>query len=203
MAIASGAQALVLDDGHQNLALAYDLALVVVDGAVGFGNGRIIPAGPLRERVPNGLARTDLIIAMGAIQSEDVRVAAAQAAVPVTGASLIPVGAEGMAGLKALAFAGIGRPEKFFDTLRQAGVLLVGTQSFPDHHPYHAGELKALAARAQALGAMLITTQKDWVRLEQPWRIQVACLMISAQFEDDAVLDHALDRLFSGASMQA
>ncbi len=196
LAVKAGAQALVLDDGHQNLSVAADLSLVVVDGAMGFGNECIIPAGPLREDINGGLARGDLMIVMGARTNPAIEMYAAQASLGIVDARLLPVGAAGLSGLKALAFAGIGRPAKFFETLREAGLILVDTQEFPDHHPYHAGELSKLSMRAQALDAMLVTTQKDWIRLEVPWRSQVACVMVETQFEDASLLDAALDRLF-------
>jgi tetraacyldisaccharide 4'-kinase len=116
--------------------------------------------------------------------------------VPQTRARLAPIGAEGLAGSRALAFAGIGRPEKFFDTLREANLDLVGTRAFPDHYPYSGVEITRLLVEAEAKGAMLVTTHKDWIRLEAPWRPQVATVMVQAVFDDAAILDHALDRLW-------
>src|SRR5262249_23770282 len=129
LAAANGAEMIVMDDGHQNFSLAKDLSLVVVDGASGFGNGFMIPAGPLREPVAQGLARADAVIVMnqGAPDLEGF-------AGPVLGARLEPESSD-LSGKRVFAFAGIGRPEKFVETLRALGAEITGTQFFPDHHP--------------------------------------------------------------------
>lgn len=194
-AVAAGAEAVILDDGHQNEALRKDLALVVVDAATEFGNGRLVPAGPLREGVARGLARADAIILMGAGPPATAVPAWAPADRPFLRARLAPVGAEGLAGLRALAFAGIGRPAKFFETVAEAGLVLAATRAFPDHHPYDAREMSALSVEAASLEAMLVTTQKDWVRLEAPWRPHVATIMVQAVFEAPDVLDALLARV--------
>jgi tetraacyldisaccharide 4'-kinase len=182
-----GAEVIVMDDGHQNFALAKDLSLVVVDGETGFGNRRMIPAGPLRESVRQGLKRADAVIVMGR-GNPDLEGYRG----PVLNARLVPDG-DFLRGKRIFAFAGIGRPEKFAATLKATGALVMGTQFFADHHPYLPGEIAALKARAD--GAQLVTTEKDFVRLGEKDRVGVAVLKVRAQFGDPAALDGLLDRI--------
>jgi len=194
---AAGVQGIVLDDGFQNPALAKDLSILVVDAATGFGNGRILPAGPLREAPASGLARADLVILMGdGPMPEPV----AASGLPVLRAALAPL-ATGMpwAGLRCLAFAGIGRPEKFFASLRSLGADLRATRAFPDHATYSDTILQRLSREAQALGAQLVTTEKDAVRLPEAFRPRVLTLPVRLELEDWGPLDAALDRCFGPA----
>jgi tetraacyldisaccharide 4'-kinase len=185
-AAAAGARLILMDDGLQNPTLHQDLRLIVVDGGYGFGNGRVLPAGPLREDLRRGLARVH-----GAIVIGENRTDARFGALPVAHARLAPRG--GFTG-RALAFAGIGRPGKFFETLATLGVDLVETIDFPDHHPYRESEITALLDRANAAGAVAITTEKDRVRLPPALRDAVATLAIDLAWasEADAVLIEAL-----------
>ncbi|PWC40687.1 tetraacyldisaccharide 4'-kinase [Azospirillum sp. TSO22-1] len=190
-AAAAGAQAIVMDDGFQNPALAKDLSLLVVDGATGFGNGRLVPAGPLREPVARGLARADAVVVMG---DDRAGVAARVAPLPVLRARIEADEAE-LAGRRVLAFAGIGRPEKFFDTLRALGAGVAEAHPFADHHPYREDEVRRLLARAEALAAEPVTTAKDAVRLPTALRDRVRVLPVRAAWDDPAALDTLLDRL--------
>jgi tetraacyldisaccharide 4'-kinase len=182
-AIAAGAELLVMDDGLQNPALAKDLSLVVVDGTYRFGNGRVIPAGPLREPVERGLARADAVVLIG-----DGDVACRP---PVLHARLAPI-EPNLAGHRVLAFAGIGRPEKFFATCRDAGAELAATRAFADHHRYTEAELRALLDHAASLGATLLTTEKDAVRLPPALRARVAVLRVAVEWREPEKLLGAL-----------
>lgn len=166
--IEAGADIVVMDDGLQNPSLAKDLAIAVFDGAVGLGNGRVFPAGPLRAP-PDGQWRrihAALVIGEGAPGAR-VLAQARERGVPALSGRLVPdpAVAAALAGRPVLAFAGIGRPEKFFATLRDIGADLRGTRTFPDHHAFTAAEADALAAQAAAQGLLLVTTEKDRVRL--------------------------------------
>jgi tetraacyldisaccharide 4'-kinase len=184
---ARGAKIIVMDDGHQNFGLAKDLSLVVVDGESGFGNGLMIPAGPLREPIAQGLARADAVIVMNG-GAPDL----GSYLGPMLRARLTPAD-DGLRGRQVFAFAGIGRPEKFVASLEEAGAIVTGTQFFADHHPFRAGEIAALKARAGA--ARLVTTEKDVVRLGAEDRAGIATLPVRAAFEDEAALDRLLDRI--------
>lgn len=179
-AIKQGASVIVMDDGHQNFTLAKTLSLVVVDN---LGNGLMIPAGPLRESVAQGLARADAVIAM-----QD-NLALGGFSGPVLRARLVPDGAR-FSGEKVFAFAGIGRPEKFVTSLIEAGAIVTGTQFFPDHHPYSTAEIARL--RTLAGDAALVTTEKDFVRLNTEQRQGIAVLPVAAIFDQPALLDSLL-----------
>jgi tetraacyldisaccharide 4'-kinase len=188
-AIAAGAQVIVMDDGFQNTSLAKDLSLLVFDATMGVGNGRVLPAGPLREPLARAFKRAQGAIVIGGDARPDylmtfngpVLFASIAAATPAPAGPLV-------------AFAGIGRPEKFFDTLKALGAALSETVPFPDHHRFSASELDWLATLAKERGAQLITTEKDFVRLPKAFRTQVSTLPIAARFGDDAALDALIQR---------
>ncbi|HEY1837474.1 MAG TPA: tetraacyldisaccharide 4'-kinase [Rhizomicrobium sp.] len=190
LADAAQADVIVMDDGHQNFALAKDLSLVVVDAQTGFGNGHVLPAGPLRESAKQGLARADAVILsgdgnpdLGNFQGAVLRV------------HLKPLADRALLAKPVVAFAGTGRPDKFFATLAALGAQIVDAIPFPDHHEYAASELARLKAKAKGNGAQLITTEKDYVRLSPADREAIAMLPVAAQFDDDAALNALLDRL--------
>lgn len=194
-ALAHGMKALVLDDAHQNPTLVKDLSIVVVDGATGFGNGCLVPAGPLREPAANGLARADVVVVMGPL-SQDGGDDLADYTGPVLNAELVPEPIS-IAG-KVLGFCGIGAPEKFDATLRALGLDVVDMFPFPDHHPYSAKDLARLSAAAAANQATLVTTQKDFVRLPADFGAQVRVIPVTATLSEPAalraILAAALDR---------
>jgi tetraacyldisaccharide 4'-kinase len=196
----AGADVILLDDGFQNPALAHDLSIVVVDAVRGFGNGRVLPAGPLREPAATGLARADLLLSIGD--------ATAQARFDTSdGRDLhlphlrgrlepLPTGLP-LAGLPALAFAGIGHPEKFFATLREMGADLRVTHALSDHQPLSDKLMARMLREADAIGAQVVTTEKDAVRLPPPLRSRVMTVPVRLMIDDWSPLDAALDRLFA------
>ena len=192
-AIQAGADVLVMDDGHQHPGLAKDLSLVVVNGRLGFVNGRIIPAGPLREPVTTGLARADAVVLMG----EDSHGLAPRLAewLPVLRARLAP-GPEWqtLRGQRVVGFAGIGDPEKFFNALVEAGAQVVGFHPFSDHAGYGPADIQPLLDQAYNAEALPVTTAKDAVRLDPDQRQQVNVLTVTAGWEDVSALDALLDK---------
>jgi tetraacyldisaccharide 4'-kinase len=165
---ASGADVIVMDDGFQNSALNKDLAILVVDGRRGIGNGRGFPAGPLRAPLDGQLGRAHAMIVIGAgVAGDRMAVAAEGRKLPVFRGVLEPdrQALDALKGQPVLAFAGIGDPEKFFATLRDAGIEVRAQRAFPDHHRYRRNEARDLIAFAEREGLVPVTTEKDWVRL--------------------------------------
>lgn len=189
LAESSGAGVIIMDDGFQNPGLRKDVSLVVVDGPSMFGNGFVLPAGPLRETAARGLARAQAVILMGSQQQPF------HFPCPVLHARIEPEpeAAADLRGRRLFAFAGIGRPAKFFDTLGAIGAHVLGTRAFPDHHPFSPHDIGSLYADAEALGAQLVTTSKDWVRLDGAARAQILTLPVHVTFADPAQLVSILE----------
>jgi len=199
-AVVDGAEAIVMDDGFQNPALVQDLSLVVVDGARGFGNGRLIPAGPLREPVPVGLARAGAVVVMGESSSERDRVARrVPPSIPVLGARLEPgPRIRALAGQPVVAFAGIGDPDKVFRMLSTVGCRVVATHPFADHYPYQPTDIQPILDEAFALDAVPVTTAKDAARLTPDQRQQVNVIDITVTWDDPDALGRVLERALTG-----
>ena len=193
-AVAAGAQTIVMDDGLQNPGLAKDLSLLVVDGAYGFGNGRIIPAGPLREPVAAAAARCRAAVLIG--EDEAGVLAQLPPGLPVLRARLV-AGPEAamLAGQPVFAFCGIASPRKFFATLQEAGAILAGRESFADHYPFDNGDMQALLAQAESLRALPVTTKKDFVRIPPAFRSRVTVVTVRLAWQEPAEIESLLDPL--------
>ncbi|WP_183262398.1 tetraacyldisaccharide 4'-kinase [Aminobacter niigataensis] len=164
--IERGCNFLIMDDGFQSARIHIDYALIVVDARFGLGNGHVIPGGPMRARLIDQLRFADAILKMGEGERADPIVRqAARAGKPVFSATARPRGKKAFAGRRFLAFAGIGHPEKFFDTVGKAGGTVVLAHAFADHHFYLPDELDDLVAAADAGELELLTTSKDAARL--------------------------------------
>lgn len=193
-AIAAGAEIMVMDDGFQNPSLHKDISIVVVDGGYGFGNGRVMPAGPLRENVARGLRRADAAVIM---HPDDTgakdTVRACAAAISIFGARLTPAtSAERFAGEPVVAFAGIGRPAKFFQTLENIGSKILHRQEFADHHPYADEDIMPLMEMAHDLKSKLVTTAKDFQRLPETARPMVDIVDVELEWRDAAAIESFL-----------
>jgi tetraacyldisaccharide 4'-kinase len=185
---AAGVQVAIMDDGHQNPSVKKALSLVVIDAAEPFGNRFVFPKGPLREPVARGLSRADGVVLMG--DGEEPPELATFAGV-VLRAHLAPLSPPPPG--RYVAFAGIGRPERFFDSFAAyEDVELADAAPFPDHHVFTQSDLTYLTRLAKDREAQLITTDKDHVRLPASMRDSVARVSVEAKFEDEAALNALL-----------
>lgn len=196
-AIGQGARFIVLDNGLQNPSLVKDVSLLVIDGMTGFGNGQVMPAGPLREPVAECAARCHAAVLIG----EDATGALAQlpAELPVLRARLDPAPEmQVLAGRRVLAFAGIANPQKFFASLEQAGAQIVGRASFADHHVFTQQEIDYLLHQANEVKAVAVTTPKDMARLSREMRMRVHGAGVDLVWEDEGEIDALLARMLRG-----
>jgi tetraacyldisaccharide 4'-kinase len=205
LARAQGATVILMDDGFQSPAVAKDASLIVIDGARGLGNGQVFPAGPLRAPLQPQLARTDALIIVGnGTAAETVAAEIAAQGKPVLRAHLKPDEAQvaSISGKRVLAFAGIGDPTRFFNTLRASGIDVVRQRAFADHDPYSQGEIESLIAEAKRDALTLVTTEKDLARLRHggslpDWAKQIVPFAVTLEFDDAALLrKFVTDRLF-------
>jgi tetraacyldisaccharide 4'-kinase len=189
--MADGVHAIVMDDGHQNPTVKKLLSIIVIDASLPFGNRHVFPKGPLREPIARGLSRADAVVLMG---DGDVPPELKNFAGPVLRAHLAPI-AKLVPG-RYIAFAGIGRPERFFDSLQHTeGVELAEAVPYPDHHMFEKADLDYLMKLVTERGARLITTDKDHVRLPPEMKQTVLRASVEAKFEDEAAFNALLLRV--------
>jgi len=197
LAMAQNPDVILLDDGFQDPTVNKDLSILVVDAALGFGNGFCVPAGPLREPLAKGLARADLCLSIGE--------AAAQRRFAALGPEHGHLRIEGQIkplltgmpwqGLPVFAFAGIAHPEKFFATLRDLGANILGCEALSDHEPLSLPLMKRLAAKARSLNAQLVCTEKDAARLPAQYQREVLALPVRLEIKDWSKIDEKLINL--------
>jgi tetraacyldisaccharide 4'-kinase len=189
---AAGAQAIIMDDGLQNPTLEKTLSLLIIDGSYGFGNGRVIPSGPLREPVFAAAARCQAAVLIG--EDETGALAQLPTDLPVLRARLVP-GPEAavLAGKPVVAFCGIANPRKFFATLQEAGAVLAARHPFADHYPFDDQEIRDILAEAEKLRATPVTTRKDIVRIPPALRTGIQVVSIALAWDDPAAIEALLD----------
>lgn len=178
LAIKEGADLIIMDDGFQNPSLKKDLSFLVFDGNYGIGNGKIIPSGPLRETFENGTKRADALIIMG----EDKHHLAKRTKLPTFFAHL-ETAQTALEVRNVIAFAGIGHPQKFYNTLKEQGFKVIKTFDFPDHHFYNKKELENILAEAQKLNAEVYTTSKDFVKIPHSLQNDIKVLEVAVVWE--------------------
>jgi tetraacyldisaccharide 4'-kinase len=200
--VEAGAKTILMDDGLQNPSLLKDISLCVIDGDYGIGNGRVMPAGPLREEFEHSLKKSNAVVIMGTdhagiaerikATSPDILLLKAQVTVQPTNFNILnqPIHA----------FAGIGQTEKFFNMLEEIGCDVRKVSSFDDHHAYKDNEVSQLICAAKADKAWLLTTKKDYVRLDKKWQSAVKPLDIYLTWEDEVSLTTLLEPIIHFAS---
>ena len=200
------ATVILMDDGFQNPAVAKDVSLIVIDGARGIGNAQVMPAGPLRAPLAVQVERTDALVVIG----EGAAAEAVAGVIDGQGKPVLrarfkpdPAALAALHGKRLLAFAGIGDPARFFDTLGASVGGVLRTRSFPDHHPLTVHEVASLVAEAATDGLTLVTTEKDLARLREatglpPWARAIVPFKVTLQFDDEAALREFVSvRLFA------
>ena len=189
-----GAQVLLMDDGFQNFSMAKDFSILVIDSEYGLGNQRVMPAGPLRETVSRGCRRADLVVLLGG-DNQDIR-STLPFGMPILTCRLAVEKEYGdLQGKSVLAFAGIGRPEKFFSTLKTLDFNVIRSISFPDHHAYTDAEIYDLQMEAKSIGAVLVTTEKDKVRIPYSAQSSVEAIPVEVVWDDEQAVDSIVAKL--------
>ncbi|MBC93161.1 MAG: tetraacyldisaccharide 4'-kinase [Rhodospirillaceae bacterium] len=195
-AIADGAKVIIMDDGFQNLSIIKNYSLIVIEGETGFGNYRLIPSGPLRESINDGLARTDATIIIG-----DDKLGVSNIipeSIPLLKAIITPT-LEGkkISGKRVIAFAGIGQPKKFFKTLKEMECCVLSEHTFSDHHVYTPNEILNICHEASALDAIAVTTEKDWVRLPSEVTPLVKKIPVKLEWQDSEIIQSLLEQVIN------
>jgi tetraacyldisaccharide 4'-kinase len=186
----SGADVIVMDDGHQNAHLRKHISFVVIDAQSGFGNRRVLPAGPLREPIKAGLKRAHAVILVGGDETTKITGYHGK----VFRARIVPQDIPGLREKPVIAFAGIGQPRKLLRSLRELGAQVKALKGFSDHHVYSKQEIASLQKQAKEQDALLVTTEKDYVRLPPRLRRGISYLPVRAEFDDPNALQQFFDR---------
>ena len=188
----AGFEIVIMDDGFQHTSLVKTLSFVIIDGPYGFGNGRLIPAGPLREPIYSGLKRADIIVLVGEVNPSIIELLPNNK--PLLRASLVPaeMGTQ-LSNNNVIGFAGIGRPTKFLETLEKMGLNIIDFVAFPDHYRFRESEIRELYEKATEVDAILVTTFKDMKRV--PKNVAHLCqpIGITVVWEDDNEIQQLLD----------
>jgi tetraacyldisaccharide 4'-kinase len=182
-----GGDCLIMDDGFQNPTIYKDFSIIVINASQAFGNKRVMPSGPLRESIKRGLARTNLVIVIGDTTDDLKKMIPSH--IPTMSAKFI-INKENkiFKGQKITAFAGIAYPEKFFTSLAEQGAQIVKEVIYPDHHIYHENDLLNLAEIANKTQSILVSTQKDFVRIPKSYRSLVNTLEGEIVFDNEELL---------------
>ena len=175
---------IIYDDGMQNPGFIKDFTILAIDSIRAVGNNNIFPSGPLREKVSAAVDRADIITFVGNNHCSDNELMTYLAASrkPIFNADVVTISSV-PARTRYYAFAGIADPIKFFKLLRDKQVNLLFTKSFPDHHNYTDEEIDSLIQEAELNQCRLITTRKDWVKINNNKDIE--CLDIELQFDQE------------------
>lgn len=187
LAVRNGAEVIIMDDGLQNPSIGKDMALLVIDGNYGIGNGHIMPAGPLREKLSSAIKKTAAVIFIGEDKTGlltklgESKIIRAEIDVPANRENK-----------KFLAFAGIANPDKFFSSLAKGGYDIVKKTIFSDHYQYTENDINSLKNRAESLNACLITTEKDFIRLTERQQQDISILPIEIKWEDNNSIDEII-----------
>lgn len=183
---------IILDDGMQNDSLHKDLTIAVVDGKIGFGNGFLFPAGPMRQTLNSGLKKVDFIVVIGDAKEELLDKISSK---KIIQAKLVANNLEEFSGQKLIAFCGLAYPQKFFSFLERSNLEVLSTKSFPDHYFYKDLDLNELCLDAENKGAKLVTTKKDWIKFSKNFQKKIGYLDVELEFLDKDFIKKELKRV--------
>ncbi|MGI4775931.1 MAG: tetraacyldisaccharide 4'-kinase [Janthinobacterium lividum] len=187
-----GPRVVISDDGMQNPSFHKDFVILAIDGDRAFGNGYIIPAGPLREPAFNALNRCDAVVIINF--SYETNTILKNCDKKIFKAKIVAENKDASAYVAYYAFSGIGDPERFFNTLKVSGMSVSKTKIFPDHYNYLPSEMEKLITEAKDLNLVLITTRKDYVRISTIFKnCDIRCFDIRLIIEDENQLMTLLD----------
>ena len=189
-----GGDCIIMDDGFQNPTIHKDYSVIVVNASQEFGNKRVIPAGPLRESIKRGMSRTNLVIVIGE-KTENLQKLIPSHIPIITAKFNINNESKSFKGQKITAFAGIAYPEKFFNSLREQGAKIVKEVTYPDHHIFDENDLLSLAETANKTKSILVSTQKDFVRIPKNYRSLVNTLQGEIFFENEGLIKEILSNV--------
>ncbi|MBP02908.1 MAG: tetraacyldisaccharide 4'-kinase [Rhodospirillaceae bacterium] len=192
----NGATVIILDDGHQHSSLKKDFSILIVDGEKGFGNKKIIPAGPLREHINTGLKRADKIVIMREITNKSAKALAERHHILKANLKIVDNNIS-LAGTRVVAFAGIGQPDYFFETLNNAGAELIETYSFADHHKYSSTQIEDIKDRACVLNAITVTTEKDATKIDLAQHSNICVLKTEVEWENISEIRQLMKKIMT------
>ena len=191
----AGADIIIMDDGFQNPYVAKDFSIIVIDGCYGFGNKKLLPAGPLRETISGGLARAHAVVVLGEDHTGSINLVSSFGHLPIC-ANLVPYPLpEEIKSIPVVAFTGIGQPNKFFETISSLGCIIQEVIPFADHHPYSWTDINRLRDTAEKCGGRLVSTEKDAQRLPAPFLSEVTIVPVALKWSDKEAIETLVDTI--------
>lgn len=194
-AVKAGADIIIMDDGFQNPYIKKDFSIIVIDGCYGFGNQKLIPAGPLRETIADGLARAQAVVIIGEDRTGSLDLVSSYGHSPISAYLAPKPMPEGIKGKPVVAFTGIGRPDKFFETVSGLGCIVQKKIPFADHHPYTSADIKLLRNTAKKENARLLSTEKDARRLPVLFLSEVTIVPVALEWDNKESIETLLDKI--------
>ena len=174
----------VMDDGFQDLSIKTNYSIVCFNEKKWIGNGLTIPSGPLREEL-SALQRADCIIINGQKNIDiEKKILKKNKSIKIYYVSYKPKNIEEFKNQKVIAFAGIGNPENFFDLLKGNNINLIEKIKFPDHYNYSENEIKSLLEKSKNKSAVLVTTEKDYFRINEEYKNMIKYIIIKVEIEN-------------------
>ena len=199
LAADKGCDCIIMDDGFQNPSIHKDFSIIVINESQEFGNKKVMPSGPLRESIGRGLSRTNLVIIIGNITESIKKIIPDH--IPIISAKFkINNENQIFKGQKITAFAGLAYPEKFFNSLYEQGAKIVKKITYPDHHIYDENDLLSLAEIANKTQSILVSTEKDFVRIPKSYRSLVNTLQGEIIFKNEELIKEIITNVIENHS---